>query len=313
MFNLMISYNPNSWNLEPYEFERTRFMEYTEHHIREQFKELTVEKLEELKTFPTLFAIEGDQHFSRIGYITNIKVRSKNLLIEYKFDPVLPLIPQGTLEKLEKIFDIPQFERNRTHWAIKDDDLLETLVQKGYLHRDQVNASLYLRNNELKNNQFKATTIDSLNNNHVFIVHGRDEATKYQVSTFISSLGLIPIILHEQANMGKTIIEKIETYTNVGFAVVLYTPCDVGAVVEQNGNYMPNNIKYRARQNVVLEHGYLMAKLGRKRVTALVKGSIETPNDISGVVYLNFDNSGNWQQELKREIIASGISIIGQA
>lgn len=156
-----------------------------------------------------------------------------------------------------------------------------------------------------KINSYLASNIDTLNNDHVFIVHGHDSEVKNEVSTFIREIGLTPIILHEQASQGKTIIEKIETYTNVGFAVVLYTACDQGndkASIEKT-----NTLNPRARQNVVLEHGYLMAKLGRSRVTALVKGKIETPNDISGVVYIPFDDHKTWKVELLKELRSAGV------
>ena len=63
----------------------------------------------------------------------------------------------------------------------------------------------------------------------VFIVHGHDDLAKIETARFIEKLGFKPIILHEQASSGQTIIEKIENYSNVGFGVVLYTPCDIGA------------------------------------------------------------------------------------
>ncbi|MEH7084794.1 nucleotide-binding protein [Neobacillus drentensis] len=138
----------------------------------------------------------------------------------------------------------------------------------------------------------------------VFIVHGHDDLAKTEVARFIEQLGLFPIILHEQANKGKTIIEKIEEYSNVGFGIVLYTPCDIGAQKDSK-----NNLKQRARQNVVFEHGFLMGKIGRENVAALVKGEVETPNDISGVVYINMDPFHGWQRELIKELKESGYEI----
>ncbi|MDN0075060.1 nucleotide-binding protein [Crenobacter sp. SG2303] len=140
----------------------------------------------------------------------------------------------------------------------------------------------------------------------VFIVHGRDNEAKQEVSRFIESIGLEAIILHEQASSGMTIIEKIEHYSSdADFALVLYTPCDQGRGVHES-NILP---KYRARQNVIFEHGYLMAKLGRKNVCALVKGQIETPNDISGVVYVGLDPSGAWKTEVAKELKACGYTV----
>ena len=144
------------------------------------------------------------------------------------------------------------------------------------------------------------------NKRKVFIVHGRDNETKQEVARFIERIGLQSIILHEQASAGMTIIEKIERYANeADFALVLYTPCDHGRGVHE-GKFAPRR---RARQNVVFEHGYLMAKLGRENVCALVKGEIETPNDISGVVYVGLDANGAWRNEVSKELIACGYSL----
>ena len=135
----------------------------------------------------------------------------------------------------------------------------------------------------------------------VFIVHGHDGEAKQAVARFIEKLGLEAIILHEQANSGKTIIEKIEANSNVGFGIVLYTPCDLGASQEKK-----DELKPRARQNVVFEHGYLIGKIGRKNVCALVKSGIETPNDISGVVYIKMDESEAWKYQVAKEMKACG-------
>ncbi len=144
------------------------------------------------------------------------------------------------------------------------------------------------------------------NKRKVFIVHGRDNEAKQEISRFIEKLGLEAIILHEQASEGMTIIEKIERYSNdADFALVLYTACDHGRGVHESN--IP--AKKRARQNVVFEHGYLMAKLGRENVCSLVKGDIETPNDISGVVYVPLDKNGAWKNEVAKELNACGYVI----
>ena len=139
--------------------------------------------------------------------------------------------------------------------------------------------------------------------NKVFIVHGHDNGVKQEVARFLEKLGLEPIILHEQASSQKTIIEKIESYAGqVGFGVVLYTACDIGGKDE-------NNLQSRARQNVVFEHGYLIGLLGRDKVCPLVKGNIETPGDISGVVYTSMDEAGSWHLPLAKELKAAGYDI----
>jgi predicted nucleotide-binding protein len=140
----------------------------------------------------------------------------------------------------------------------------------------------------------------------VFIVHGHDNETKQEVARFIDRLGLESIILHEKASSGMTIIEKIEYYSDESdFAIVLYTPCDKGRGAKESK--MP--ARNRARQNVVFEHGYLMAKLGRENVCALVKGEIETPNDISGVVYVSIDSAGAWKIDISKELVSCGYQI----
>lgn len=137
----------------------------------------------------------------------------------------------------------------------------------------------------------------------VFIVHGHDDAAKETTARFLEKAGVEPIILHEQANGGRTIIEKIEDYSDVAYAVVLYTECDVGRDRKADSK----ELKFRARQNVVFEHGYLMGKLGRNRVFALVKGDVEKPGDISGVVYTTMDDKGGWKIELLKDMKQAGV------
>lgn len=158
----------------------------------------------------------------------------------------------------------------------------------------------------LQNTHLDTQKVVARKKRKVFIVHGRDNEAKQEVSRFIEKLGLEAIILHEQASAGMTIIEKIEYYSNdADFALVLYTACDHGRGVHES-KVPPKN---RARQNVVFEHGYLMAKLGRENVCSLVKGDIETPNDISGVVYVSLDSLGAWKSEVTKELKACGYAI----
>lgn len=142
------------------------------------------------------------------------------------------------------------------------------------------------------------------NDNKVFIVHGHDDGAKESVARFLENQGLSVIILHEQTDGGKTIIEKIESNTNVGYAIVLYTPCDKGGENDKNAELKP-----RARQNVIFEHGYLIGKLGRERVCCLVKGFIENPSDILGIVYKKMDDNGGWKYEIAKEMRAIGYNI----
>lgn len=135
----------------------------------------------------------------------------------------------------------------------------------------------------------------------VFVVHGHDEGAREAIARFLEKLGFEPIILHEQANRGRTVIEKIEGHRDVGFAVVILTPDDQGCV--KGGELEP-----RARQNVLLELGYFLGHLGRDRVCALKRGQVEIPSDFAGVVWTPMNDEG-WKQALSRELQDAGYDI----
>lgn len=136
----------------------------------------------------------------------------------------------------------------------------------------------------------------------VFIVHGRDKTALHEMTGFVRMLGLNPVVLHDQPNRGRTIIEKLEGHSTVGFAVVLLTPDDVGGT--NAGELRP-----RARQNVILELGFFCALLTRARVCAVHKGAIEFPSDFDGVLYLSMDEHGAWRTSLAKEMRAAGLPI----
>ena len=138
----------------------------------------------------------------------------------------------------------------------------------------------------------------------VFVVHGHDEAAKQLVARFLERIGLEPIILHEQISKGLTIIEKVEQYSDVAFAVVILTPDDVGASRDD-----PENLQPRARQNVWLELGYFIGKLGRERVVALKKGALEVPTDYLGAIYIPMDEPGAWKIELAKEMKGADLAV----
>lgn len=139
----------------------------------------------------------------------------------------------------------------------------------------------------------------------IFVVHGHDEEMKQHVARVVAKLGLKPIILHEQPNSGKTIIEKLEHNADVGFAIVLLSPDDMG-YLEKDG---PTSAKPRARQNVVIELGYFVGRFGRDRVMPLVRGDVEIPGDFSGVVYTEYDSKGAWRFDLVKELKAAHFDV----
>lgn len=146
-------------------------------------------------------------------------------------------------------------------------------------------------------------TSDNIDNNNVFIVHGHSNEVKINVARTLEKLGLNPIILHEQANSGKTIIEKFEEHSNVGFAIVLLTDDDLGKAKKDE------NLNARARQNVILELGYFIGKLGRNRVCPLYTKGVELPSDLYGLLYLEIDSSEYWKISLAKELKAAGYDI----
>lgn len=152
---------------------------------------------------------------------------------------------------------------------------------------DKINAILTGSEETLQNSE---NTIS----NKVFVVYGHDQTARDQLEAMLRRWGLEPLILDQLASEGQTIIEKLETYiAEVGFCVVLATPDDEG----HRANH-PDEKAYRARQNVVLELGMLLALLGRKRVAILQKQQekMERPSDIQGLIYLPF------KDDLQKEV-----------
>lgn len=168
------------------------------------------------------------------------------------------------------------------------------------------NAELFIIS-DTRRNEYKAKILPRLKdlrgdlnymNDHpaIFIVHGHDDKLKTEVARTIESLGFEAVILHEQANKGKTIIEKLESEIGrVKFGIVLYTADDICA-----------NGKKRARQNVVFEHGYLIGRLGRERVCVIMDEDVEKPSDSDGLLYIP---RSNWKYALADELKAAGLDV----
>ena len=161
---------------------------------------------------------------------------------------------------------------------------------------------------ELWDNSHPASSPESaaMQKREVFIVHGRDLDAAEVIARAVEKLGLEAIILHEKPDEGKTIIEKLEALAkNASFAIVLFTPDDVGALRDQ----ADQRSKPRARQNVIFELGYFIGKLGRERVRSVYKGEIESPSDIDGILYVRMDEYGAWRQKLAKEMASAGLPI----
>jgi len=126
----------------------------------------------------------------------------------------------------------------------------------------------------------------------VFVVHGRDEKLKNQVEIFLGEIGLEPIVLHRKADEGMTVIEKFEKHSDVGYAFILLTPDDVAYPTSDDAKPDHDRKKEnRARQNVLFEFGYFVAKLGRNRTCCIYKEGVTIPTDLSGLVYKQVGSS----------------------
>ncbi len=137
----------------------------------------------------------------------------------------------------------------------------------------------------------------------VFIVHGRDIKMRSAVATYCTELGLHSVILEEGINKGQTVIEKFMREAEpCEFAIVLCSADDEGKLVGNTG------LKLRPRQNVVLELGYFLHKLGRQKVFVLQSPKdMELPSDYGGMVYQVFDAGGKWKQRLRDELQAAKV------
>lgn len=172
-------------------------------------------------------------------------------------------------------------------------DNLEKLVEKVNLLKSEISEQPAI----------KESVFSSSDNENVFIVHGHNVTIQQAVARVIEKLGLNPIILHEQANTGKTIIEKFEKHSDVGFAIILMTDDDQGKSKSEI------DLKNRARQNVILELGYFIGKLGRERVLPLYSDSVELPSDIYGLLYSPIDKADNWKFAVVKELKAAGYNV----
>lgn len=149
----------------------------------------------------------------------------------------------------------------------------------------------------------QAETNPRVPSDRVFVVHGHDERAVDQTELLLRRFGLTPIILRDAPSAGRTVIEKFEAHSNVGCAIVLLTPDDLGG--KDRENLLP-----RARQNVVWEWGYLVGRLGRQNVICLYKTGVEMPSDLHGVVTIHISEDVREKaEEIRRELAAAGYKI----
>jgi predicted nucleotide-binding protein len=201
-------------------------------------------------------------------------------------------------------------------------DIYRSIAAEGAKRVDNLSFMLFRKNNmgenarELNNtflSYFEQALDDIINANPeaaaerpkhtlgttVFIIHGHDNELKTEVQLLLARAGVHAIVLHEQADMGRTIIDKLVEESGVaGYAIALLTPDD-----------LIDGGQGRARQNVILEIGYFLGKIGKARLRMLVKQDVEVPSDLQGILYEKHDNSGAWKFKLLKEMRAVGINL----
>jgi predicted nucleotide-binding protein len=225
--------------------------------------------------------------------INEMKLRVKHLLAELDLTPTALDFPAPAVGGPVLSYDMIEL--------ITDND------SEFRLEKDRVLGILDQAIGALKSGTMRRVQQPRGAGKQIFVVHGHDEGAKESTSRFIEKLGLGALILHEQPNRGRTIIEKFEDYSNVGFAVVLLTPDDMGVAKELADR--PDKWKPRARQDVIFELGFFSGKLGRSKVCVLYKEGVDIPSDYLGVVYVPIDSGGAWRLKLAREMKSAGIDI----
>jgi predicted nucleotide-binding protein len=251
--------------------------------------------IQKLKDFKNLFS--DLSALDKKGFDNLIKRTS--IVIDHSYD----LHPNYKTELLE----LNQQVQNQKRGAL---DFVDKILWNGTINSVLGVFDRILDEIELK--ELNQTSIQSKENKNtgsnlkIFVVHGHNEEIKQHVARVLEKLNLKPIILHEQANEGKTVIEKFSSHSGVNFAVVILSGDDIGASKKQN-----KELKFRARQNVVFELGFFLGKLGREKVVVLHEtiDNFEFPSDYNGVIYLPYDPNQGWYFALARELKKAGYDI----
>ena len=210
---------------------------------------------------------------------------------------------ENLINEISKKASIPSdYARIRSYF---NQPTVDVIMNEKKETEDDITAKVFDRVEKKAQPKARLANTDVVKNKRVFIVHGHDDLLKESVARLVEKIGLEAVILHEQPNGGKTIIGKLgEQADMVGYAIILYTPCDEG---RKKGS---RNSKPRARQNVVFEHGLFMGKLGARRVCALWKNEVEMPSDAQGILYIEVkDGSNDWMYQVAKELKNAGYDV----
>ncbi|UXU90786.1 nucleotide-binding protein [Burkholderia sp. S-53] len=336
-YNLIVSAEPGHWDLGEGKTSKGRFHYFTDDIVKARFSPMSDAVEMSLKQYPAIFACETNHQSptpAYVGHITKVEHRSDGYYLHFERDNRIEPIPQDQLLLMADALDIRRPARgfgclDSSHWSVKQLDLYRVLQRYGLIRpRSGDTASSWLSGASDGPVDVAAilNTVPSIGHSssapaaavrrpdtdapqtaapsRVFLVHGHNVAVREEVARFIITLGLEPVILHEQANEGRTILSKFQDEASrAAFAVILITPDDRGGVAGAD----PSAYQARARQNVVFEFGFFAGSLGLKHVCALVQGPVEKPSDIDGLVYVSL--SGDWKLQLIKEMKAAGILI----
>ncbi len=308
MFNVMVSTGGNCWEEGSYVWHKSRILEHTDDPIKELLGSLDPEALEELARLPTLFMYEhGTEGSPKVGWIKRIQRRGPEFRVIFELDPTLPALTEEQIEALAWDLSLNAAEFTRTHWAVKEGDLLEILGGAGV---QPFAAEGEAAGPEPAEEIQAAPTIMI---SKVFVVHGRDNAARDGVARFLSErVGLQPVILSERPNQGRYLLTKFEEEADgATYAVVLLTGDDLGRLrpgLMAHGAAAAED-ELRARQNVIFELGFFVAKLGIDRVCVLHQPGTVKPTDFDGIAYVPFDENEGWQRKLITELHAANLPV----
>lgn len=273
---------------------------------KDEFKALVNERIiigNELSIYPVTKLYEKPDRFGGTRGIYD-EAEKKKFLAQYN------KWKQFNTELLKRSFDTPDNEYVQEYEKAERSSIWSDSVKE---RKEDIQKQVIVLESLIERLALIPMTKDSVTKdipiskdltNKIFIVHGHNNEIKQTVARTLSQLKLEPIILHEQAEQGRTIIEKFEANSSdVNFAIILLTADDVGKSNKET------DYKSSARQNVVFEMGYFIGKLGRNKVFLLIENGVDKPGDLDGIVYVPIDDADGWKLKLVRELRVVGYSV----
>lgn len=251
--------------------------------------------------------VVGKELFDRS--VTNVEELKENETEFYRWDSYNSEFLKSAFNNENNAY---RTQYNRVNWSIlggggnSPSEQLKELkkdIKNKVNYLDELIEKTELLKSEVEQQKIVTQVNPSFSGPEIFIVHGHNRDILQTVARSIEKLSLKPIILNEQANGGLTLIEKFEQHSDVGFAIILLTDDDEGKAKTTM------KLESRARQNVILELGYFIGKLGRSRVLPLYSEGVELPSDIHGLVYIPLDKSENWKFSIVKELKAAGYTV----